>query len=599
MSSFRLVRRASAAVAVGIAMTASASVGAPIGAANAATGTPLAVNGQLHVCGVNLCNANNVPTQLRGVSSHGLQWFGSCYNSTTLGVAANEWKSDIFRIAMYVQEGGYETNPTGFTNQVNTLVDTATSLGMYSLIDFHTLTPGDPNYNLDRAKTFFSQVSARNKDNKGVIYEIANEPNGVNWATIKKYADQVIPVIRANDPDAPIIVGTMGYSSLGVSGGGTYQDIVNNPIADNNVLYAFHFYAASHGDTYRQTVSAASQKLPLFVSEFGTVDYTGNGPFDQTSSNTWLDLLDSKKISWANWNYSDANETSAAFQPGYCGASGTTRLTQSGSYIRNRTATADSWDTGTSTGTVDTTAPSAPTGLQVTGTTSSSVSLSWSASTDNVGVTAYDVYRGTTKVGSPTTTSYSDTGLTASTAYSYSVRARDAAGNVSSASSSVSATTSAASSGSGTAGAVKVQYKNNDTAVGDNAIKPALQVVNTGSTSVSLSTVTVRYWFTRDSAQTVNAFCDYAAPGCANLTTKVVVLSTPRTGADAYLEVGFTGGTLAAGASTGEMQLRMSKSDWSNFTETNDYSYGTGTAYADATKVTAYTSGTKAWGTEP
>jgi cellulose 1,4-beta-cellobiosidase len=82
----------------------------------------------------------------------------------------------------------------------------------------------------------------------------------------------------------------------------------------------------------------------------------------------------------------------------------------------------------------DTVAPSAPTGLKATATTATSVSLAWTASSDNVGVTAYDVYRGATKAGTAAGTSYTDTGLTASTAYSYTVKARDAAGNTSAAS---------------------------------------------------------------------------------------------------------------------------------------------------------------------
>jgi len=103
----------------------------------------------------------------------------------------------------------------------------------------------------------------------------------------------------------------------------------------------------------------------------------------------------------------------------------------------------------TGTGGGDTTAPSAPTGLTVTGTTSSSVSLSWTAATDNVGVTGYTVYRGSTAVATVTGTSYTDTGLTASTAYSYTVKAKDAAGNVSAASSAVTATTAASTTGGG------------------------------------------------------------------------------------------------------------------------------------------------------
>ncbi|MFI1095512.1 cellulose binding domain-containing protein [Streptomyces sp. NPDC020917] len=94
---------------------------------------------------------------------------------------------------------------------------------------------------------------------------------------------------------------------------------------------------------------------------------------------------------------------------------------------------------GGSTG--DTQAPTAPGGLTVTGTTASSASLSWSPASDNVGVTGYDVYRGSQLAGSVTGTSFTDSGLSASTAYSYTVKARDAAGNVSPASAAVSATT--------------------------------------------------------------------------------------------------------------------------------------------------------------
>src|SRR6266536_1647236 len=106
--------------------------------------------------------------------------------------------------------------------------------------------------------------------------------------------------------------------------------------------------------------------------------------------------------------------------------------------------------TGGSGGGGDTTPPSAPTNLQSTGTTSSSVSLAWTASTDNVGVTGYDVYRGGTKVGSPTGTSFTDSGLSASTTYSYTVKAHDAAGNVSAASNQISVTTQSSGGGGDT-----------------------------------------------------------------------------------------------------------------------------------------------------
>ncbi|MFB7533933.1 glycoside hydrolase family 6 protein [Streptomyces sp. NPDC056178] len=246
----------------------------------------------------------------------------------------------------------------------------------------------------------------------------------------------------------------------------------------------------------------------------------------------------------------------------------------------------------------DTQAPSAPTGLKVTGRTSGSVSLSWTASTDNVGVTAYDVYRAGVRVGSSASTSYTDTGLTASTTYSYTVRARDAAGNVSAASAAVSATTDQGGSTGG--GTLKVQYKNTDSSATDNQIRMGLLLINTGTGAVDLSTVKVRYWFTPEAgASTFGTACDYAVLGCGNVTHGVSSSGSAAPGASHYLEVGFGSGTLAAGASTGEIQLRLNKSDWSNFDETDDYSHATNTTYADASKIGVYTAGTLVWGTAP
>ncbi|WP_338496229.1 glycosyl hydrolase family 8 [Streptomyces sp. SJL17-4] len=95
----------------------------------------------------------------------------------------------------------------------------------------------------------------------------------------------------------------------------------------------------------------------------------------------------------------------------------------------------------------DTTAPTAPASLRSTGSNATSASLAWNAATDNVGVTGYNVYRGGTLVGTSTGLSYTDTGLTASTSYSYTVKARDAAGNLSAASNTLSVTTPGAGSG--------------------------------------------------------------------------------------------------------------------------------------------------------
>ncbi|MEW9548179.1 glycosyl hydrolase family 18 protein [Nonomuraea sp. NPDC050783] len=105
--------------------------------------------------------------------------------------------------------------------------------------------------------------------------------------------------------------------------------------------------------------------------------------------------------------------------------------------------------TTTGGGGTDTTAPSVPGNLRSTGVTSTSVSLAWNASTDNVAVTGYEVYRGTTLIATVTETSYIDTGLTPETAYTYTVRARDAAGNRSAAGAATTATTTGGGGGGG------------------------------------------------------------------------------------------------------------------------------------------------------
>lgn len=162
--------------------------------------------------------------------------------------------------------------------------------------------------------------------------------------------------------------------------------------------------------------------------------------------------------------------------------------------------------------------------------------------------------------------------------------------------------TPTATATSGGTSSLKVQYKAADTNAGDNQIKPHLNIVNTGSSAVPLSELKIRYWYTIDGDKPQTYNCDYAVVSCGNVTGTFVKLATARTGADYYLEVGFTSGagSVAAGGQTGEIQNRFNKTDWSNYTETGDYSFDpTKTAFADWTHVTLYRNGVLVWGTEP
>ncbi|MFF1272633.1 glycoside hydrolase family 5 protein [Streptomyces marokkonensis] len=313
-------------------------------------GTPVDLNGRLEVCGTKLCNEHGNPVQLRGMSTHGTQWYAQCLTDGSLDALAGDWKADVLRVSTYVQEGGYETDPARFTSLADSLIQEASERGMYVIVDWHMLDPGDPVANLDNARRFFTDIANRNKGRDNILYEIANEPSGVSWSRIKGYAEQIIPVIRAVDADAPVLVGTRAWSSLGVSEGADESEVVNNPVDASNIMYTFHFYAASHRDEYLATLSRAADRIPVFVTEFGTQNYAGEGADDFAMSQRYLDLMADKKISWVNWNFSDDHRSGAVFTPGTCAGdgpwTGTTSLKPAGVWIRERVRTPDGFPTG-------------------------------------------------------------------------------------------------------------------------------------------------------------------------------------------------------------------------------------------------------------
>ncbi|MBB5897861.1 cellulose binding domain-containing protein [Kutzneria kofuensis] len=136
--------------------------------------------------------------------------------------------------------------------------------------------------------------------------------------------------------------------------------------------------------------------------------------------------------------------------------------------------------TTTAGGSGDTTAPSVPANLAATGVTSSSVSLSWSPATDNVGVAGYRVYRDGVQVGTPTGATFTDTGLSAASRHTYTVAAYDAAGNVSAQSAGVTATTSPGGGGGG--GCTATYAVTNQWSTGFTA---NVTVANTGTTATT------------------------------------------------------------------------------------------------------------------
>lgn len=147
-----------------------------------------------------------------------------------------------------------------------------------------------------------------------------------------------------------------------------------------------------------------------------------------------------------------------------------------------------------------------------------------------------------------------------------------------------------------------LEYANGNTAATTNTPRALFRIVNTTGASVALSTLTIRYWFTRDGSQTQQLWCDYAVAGCGNIAGSFVNLTTTTSTADTSIQVSFSSaaGSIATNANSGEIQLRFNKSDWSNYNQANDYSWNQNqTSYASWSQVTLYQNGQLVWGTEP
>ena len=224
---------------------------------------------------------------------------------------------NVVRLALYTAEyNGYcEGGDKNYLrNLVKQGVQAATDLGLYVIIDWHILADQTPHKYKADAIEFFREMSSTYKNYENVIYEICNEPNGnTSWSDIKSYAKEIIPIIRANDKDAIIIVGTPTWS----------QDVdiasKDKITGYNNIMYSLHFYAATHKQWLRDKAQKAiNNGCALFVSEFRICDASGSGGIDVNEANKWIEFLNKNNISYVGWNLSNKAETSAMFQS-WCG----------------------------------------------------------------------------------------------------------------------------------------------------------------------------------------------------------------------------------------------------------------------------------------
>ena len=299
------------------------------------TSTPFGQHGALHVENGKLTDADGNIVQLYGMSTHGIAWFPQYINYDSFRTLRDDWNTNCIRLAMYTAEyGGYCAG--GDKEQLKQLVrdgvSYATELGMYVIVDWHILSDCDPNQNKDEAIAFFREMSEAFADNDNVLYEICNEPNsGTSWDSIKSYAEEVIPVIQEQKPDAVILVGTPTWSQ-------EIDKAAASPLTFDNVMYTLHFYAGTHKDDLRNRLETCAQNnLPVFVSEFGMCDASGNGANDFDSTTKWLDLLNKYQISFCCWNLANKDESSSVFKAASTALSDWTDedFNESGRWIRD------------------------------------------------------------------------------------------------------------------------------------------------------------------------------------------------------------------------------------------------------------------------
>lgn len=268
--------------------------------------------GPLHVNETTLFDQYDNPVQLKGLSTHGLGWYPEYVNTNLFQTIQEDWNMNVIRLAMYTEEyNGYcisdDAQKKNLKSIINYGIQIARDLDLYVIVDWHILSDNNPLTHVEEAMDFFDEISTQYKNDPHILYEICNEPNGnTTWEDIKSYANQVIPVIRKNAPESIIIVGTPTWS----------QDVdiaSQSPIEGyENLMYTLHFYADTHRDDLRNKMVTAIEKgLPVFVSEYGICDASGNGPINIEEANRWVDLMNQYKISYVAWNLSNKDESSA------------------------------------------------------------------------------------------------------------------------------------------------------------------------------------------------------------------------------------------------------------------------------------------------
>jgi endoglucanase len=281
----------------------------------------------LRVRGNKIVDKTGAPVRLRGMSLFWSQWMPQFWNADVVSWLKNDWQSTVVRAAMGIEHGGYLENPLVETARMEAVVDAAIAAGIYVVIDWHDHKAEE---HLEQAKAFFDEMARKYGSYPNVLFELYNEPTQQSWpGIIKPFHESVIPVIRQHTKNI-IILGTRLWSQ-------EVGEASEDPVVGDNLAYTIHFYANTHRQSLRNKVSTAlANGVPVFATEWGTCDATGDGTLDLGETQAWLKFFEENHISDANWAIGDKAEACSALKPGASGNGGWSEdhLTESGRFVR-------------------------------------------------------------------------------------------------------------------------------------------------------------------------------------------------------------------------------------------------------------------------
>ena len=291
--------------------------------------SPIRKHGHLRTSGNAIVDQNGLPVTLRGTSLFWSQWQPQFYNARAINWLREDWRVDVVRAAVAVHHHGYLEYPERERAKIEAVIEAAIAVGIYVIVDWHAHYP-EP----EAAGVFFEAIARRYGAYPNLIYETWNEPlDEHDWGSvIKPYHEELIDRIRRHAPHSLIVAGTSTWS----------QDVdiaAADPLPFDNVAYALHFYAATHGQSLRdKAATALAAGVALMVTEWGTCRADGDGVLDEEQTRIWWSFLEEHGISHLNWSVADKNETSAVLLPGAPAGGGwsTQMLSPSGRLVRDR-----------------------------------------------------------------------------------------------------------------------------------------------------------------------------------------------------------------------------------------------------------------------